>query len=265
MTISPLLVSAVFAFGLIVGSFLNVCIWRLPAGEQVVKGRSHCRSCRQVIRWYDNVPLISFFLLKGKCRFCRAKIAWSYPGVELITALLFVAVLIRFGWTPRAAIYGALGAALILLSVVDVREMILPDEITLPGLQGGVILSFFFPALHGVSGRWESLAASVVGALAGAGFLWVVGTVGSWVFKREAMGQGDVKLMAMVGSVIGGWKVTLVNFIIAPLLGSVVGGVLKLRYKIDLIPYGPFLAAGTFIVIFWGDGILHWYRSLIGV
>lgn len=228
-------------------------------------GRSHCRSCRQLIPWYDNVPLISFFLLRGKCRFCQARIAWSYPAVELATALFFVAVVNRFGWTELAAIYGVLGASLILVSVVDIRHMVLPDEITLPGLRLGVILSFFFPALHGATGRWESLGASIVGALVGAGFLWIVGTIGSWVFKREAMGGGDVKLMAMVGSLIGGWKVMLVNLFIAPLLGSAVGLALRLRYKVDLIPYGPFLALGTLVVIFWGDGIIQWYRALVGL
>ncbi len=262
MSGSLLVGSGLFILGLMVGSFLNVCIWRLPEGEQVIRGRSHCRRCLKTIPWVDNVPLVSFILLRGKCRFCGTPISWTYPAVELATGLLFVSLWGRFGLTGVSTIYAALGAALILVSVIDARKMILPDEVTLPGLQLGVIFSFFFPILHGVTDRWAGLWASVLGAVVGAGFLWIIGTVGSWIFKKEAMGGGDVKLMAFVGAVIGVPKVLLVNLILAPLLGSVVGLVLRLRYKQELIPYGPFLALGTMVAIFWGDGILSWYRSL---
>ncbi len=261
--------SVLFVFGLMVGSFLNVCIWRLPAGEQVFKGRSHCRGCGQVIPWYDNIPLVSFLLLKARCRFCQVSISPIYPVVELITALLFLSVWHRFGVTAMGAIYAALGAGLIVVSVVDLREMIIPDEITQPGLGIGVLLSFLFPALHGVNGRWEGFLASLLGALVGGGFVYAIGWVGKQVFRRklkaigeeEAMGFGDVKLMAFVGSLIG-WKETLlVNLFLAPFLGSIIGLVARYRYGKDLIPYGPFLALGTLAVIVWGDGIIGWYRS----
>ena len=151
------------------------------------------------------------------------------------------------------------GAALIALSVIDWREMILPDEITLPGISLGVILSFYLPELHGELARWGGLWAAVVGALAGAGTLWVVGEAGKWMFRREAMGLGDVKLMAMVGAFIGLWMVLLVNLVLAPVAGAIVGLVLKYRYGRDLIPFGPFLALGTLAAIFWGDAIWDWY------
>ncbi len=266
MSITPVSGSLVFIVGLCVGSFLNVCVWRLPAEEQVVKGRSICRSCRHEIPWYDNIPLISFTLLRGECRFCKAKISWLYPFVELVTGLLFVGVAIRFGFTAQAAVYAALGASLILISVVDAREMIIPDEVTKPGLWVGIVLSFLVPFLHRTGNRWEGLLAGLLGAAVGAGFVYGIGVAGRVIFHRklkaigeeEAMGFGDVKLMGMVGALIGWQKVLLVNLFFAPLLGTVVGIISKLRYHKDLIPYGPFLSLGTLLVIFWGDQVLEW-------
>jgi len=271
MSISPLELSAVFLFGLMVGSFLNVCIWRIPAEEQVVKGRSHCRSCGKQIAAYDNIPLVSWVLLGGKCRRCKAPISWSYPAVELATGLLFAAVLARFGWTNVGFVYAVFGAALIVLSVIDLREMILPDEITLPGISLGVIVSFFVPELHGAAARWGGLWAGVIGALAGSGVIYGIGWVGTKLFRRklkaigeeEAMGFGDVKLMAMVGSVIGLWKVLLVSLILAPMSGAVIGLAIKARTKQEIIPFGPFLVAGTLVAVFSGDSIIHWYRGLL--
>lgn len=265
MGISPLALGAVFLFGLAVGSFLNVCIWRLPAREQIVQGRSHCRSCGKTIRWVDNIPLVSFVLLRGRCRHCGARISWSYPFVELATGILLAGVVWRFNLTAPALVYAVLGAALIVLAMVDLKEMILPDEMTLPGIAIGVILSFYVPELHGAASRWDGLWASVLGALVGAGTLWGIGVVGKWIFRKEAMGFGDVKLMAMVGSLIGTAKVLLVNFILAPIVGAVVGVILKVRYRRDLIPYGPFLALGTLAAVFWGSGIIDWYLGLLGL
>ena len=271
MNISPAGVSAVFVFGLMVGSFLNVCIWRIPAEEQIVKGRSHCRKCGKQITAYDNIPLLSFVLLRGKCRQCKARISWSYPSVELATGLLFAGVVVRFGWTGPALIYAAFAAALILLSVIDLREMILPDEITLPGISWGLIASFFVPELHRAATRWGGLWAGVIGALAGSGVIYLIGVAGTKLFRRklkaigeeEAMGFGDVKLMAMVGAVIGLQKVLLVDLLLAPVMGAVAGLALKMRTGKEIIPFGPFLALGALIVIFWGDPIIAWYRVLL--
>ena len=264
MSISPLFISAVFVFGLMVGSFLNVCIWRLPADEQIVRGRSHCRKCGKTIAWHDNIPLASFVVLGGKCRHCRAGIAWSYPAVELGTGVLFAGLVARFGFSWAALVYGALGAALIVLSVIDLKEMILPDEITVPGIPIAIGLSFLVPCLHLATSRWQGLWLGLAGAAAGAGVLLAIRTLGTWFFKKEAMGLGDVKLMAMVGALIGPWKVLLVDFILAPVLGSVVGIAVLVRQRKALIPipYGPFLALGTIVAVFWGDAILGWYRDL---
>lgn len=261
MSISPLAVSGAFLFGLCVGSFLNVCIWRLPAGQQVIRGRSRCMVCAKTIRWYDNIPLLSFLLLRGRCRNCGSRIAWTYPFVELATGVLLAGIVARFGLTPIAAVYGWLGAVLILLSMVDLREMILPDELTLTGLPVAFVLSYFFPALHGMESGWGGLWAGFLGALAGAGVLWGVGAVGSALFRREAMGLGDVKLMALVGAVIGWPQVLLVNLLLAPLIGSAAGIWVRMRYRLSVIPYGPFLSLGTLLAIFWGDAILAWYMK----
>jgi len=184
--------------------------------------------------------------------------------VELATGALFLGLLARFGLSPLAAVYALLGAALILVSVIDWREMILPDAVTLPGISIGAVLSFYIPGLHGSAAGWPALFAAAIGALTGAAFLWAVGVVGGLIFKREAMGQGDMKLMAMVGTVIGWQQILLVNLILAPVLGAVVGVILRLKRKQDLLPYGPFLALGTLISIFWGRELLDLYICLLG-
>ena len=271
MNISDLVKPLVFVFGLMVGSFSNVCIWRLPEEEQVVRGRSHCRSCNRVIPWYDNLPLVSFILLRGRCRYCRAKISWIYPAVELVTGLLFLLVLARFGLTVVALIQGVFAASLIVVTVVDARTMTIPNEITLPGLWIGIGLSFLVPALHGVSTRWGSLWASFLGALTGWGLIFGMAVIGRWIFRKklqsigeeEAVGGGDLKLMAMVGALIGAPKVLLVILLLAPIAGSLIGLVIKFRFGRDLIPYGPFLSLGTLMVLFWGDGMINWYRSFL--
>lgn len=259
--------AGVFVFGLMVGSFLNVLIWRIPVEEQVMRGRSHCRKCGKMIAWYDNVPLASFVALGGKCRHCKAPISWSYPAVELATGLLFAAIVARFQLSWAALVYGALAAALIVLTVVDLKEMILPDEITVPGIPVAIALSFLVPCLHLAASRWQGLGLGLVGAATGAGVLLAIRALGTWFFKKEAMGLGDVKLMAMVGALIGPWKVLLVDFILAPVLGSVVGIVVLARQRKALIPipYGPFLALGTIVAVFWGDAILGWYRDLFWI
>ncbi|MBI3323179.1 MAG: prepilin peptidase [Candidatus Omnitrophica bacterium] len=256
--------AGVFVFGLMVGSFLNVCIWRIPAEEQVMRGRSHCRKCGKTIPWHDNIPLVSFLALGGKCRHCKARISWSYPVVELATGLLFAAIVARFQFSWAALVYAALGATLIVLTVIDLKEMILPDEITVPGIPIGIALSFLVPCLHLADSRLRGLAIGLAGAAAGAGVLLAIRSIGTWLFKKEAMGLGDVKLMAMVGALIGPWKVLLVDFILAPVLGSIVGIAVLLRQRKALIPipYGPFLALGTVAAIFWGNGIIAWYRDL---
>src|SRR3989338_2077522 len=254
-----------FVLGLFVGSFLNVCIWRLPREEQVVRGRSHCPACGVTIRWYDNIPLASFVLLGRRCRQCRAPISWRYPAVELLTGLAPAAAVGRWGMTGPALVYGALLCGLIVTSFIDAREQIIPDGITLPGTALGVLASVVWPALHGRQSHWGGLGPSVLGAVVGGGATYLMGLLGQWMFKKEAMGGGDVKLMAMLGAVLG-WQRVLVTFLIAPILGSLVGVPLRILKGVDLIPYGPFLAVAAAIALWWGRPIVAWYaHALMGV
>lgn len=249
---------AAFVIGLLVGSFLNVCIWRLPREESVVRGRSRCPACGRTIPWYDNIPLLSFAWLGRRCRFCRAPISWRYPVVELLTGVVFAAVAARWGMTGPGLVYAAWLAALIVVSVIDAREQIIPDIITVPGTGLAVLASACWPSLHGTSSPVAALVSSLHGALLGAGAIALMGMVGEFVFRKEAMGQGDVKLMALLGAILGGPRV-LLAFFLAPILGSIVGLPLRILRKQELIPYGPFLSVAAVIALWWGEALLASY------
>ena len=252
-----------FLMGLVIGSFLNVCIWRLPRDGQVVRGRSRCPACHRTIAWYDNIPLVSFALLGGRCRGCRRRISWRYPAVELMTGIACAAVVARWGMTIPAFIYGALLCGLIVVSWIDAREQIIPDVITVPGLGLGVLASVAWPALHGTLHRGAALGAGLMGAAVGGGSIWLLGWLGTLAFKKEAMGQGDVKLMAMLGAFLG-WQRILLTFFLAPILGSFVGIPLKFLKGREIIPYGPFLSIAAVIALGWGDPLMHWYFRAFG-
>ena len=245
-------------FGLFIGSFLNVCIWRLPREEQVVRGRSHCPACGATIRWFDNIPLASFIGLRGRCRACRGRISWRYPAVELLTGLALAAAIGRWGVTGPGVVYAVLLCALIVVSFIDAAEQIIPDVVTLPGAALAVAAGLAWPALHGTESRMAALQASAVGAAVGGGSIYLMGLLGRWLFKKEAMGLGDVKLMAMLGALLG-WPRTLLAFLLAPVFGSVVGIPLKWRHGTELIPYGPFLSLAAVLALWWGDAIIAWY------
>lgn len=256
---------AVVAFiaGLFVGSFLNVCIWRLPRARSVVRGRSHCPACRHVIPWYDNIPLVSVVWLTRRCRFCRAPISWRYPAVELLTGAAFAAVVGRWGLTGPALVYAAWVSALIVVSFIDAREQIIPDIVTVPGTGLAVLASAFWPALHGTANPAEAFVHSLHGALLGAGAIALMGAVGEYLFRKEAMGQGDVKLMALLGAVLG-WERILLTFFLAPVLGSLVGLPLRVLRKQELIPYGPFLSVAAVVAWWWGGALIGRYVSAFG-
>lgn len=257
-------VVAAFFAGLAVGSFLNVCIWRLPREEQVVRGRSRCPACGAVIRWYDNIPLASFIRLRGRCRCCRGRISRRYPAVEVLTGLALAAVVGRWGIGGPGLVYAVLLCALIVVSFIDAAEQIIPDVITVPGLALAVAAGLAWPALHGVEGRMASAQASVLGAAVGGGSIYLMGLLGRCLFKKEAMGLGDVKLMAMLGAVLG-WPRVLLAFLLAPIFGSLVGIPLKWRHGTELIPYGPFLSLAAVLALWWGDGIIAWYlKGVLG-
>jgi len=244
-----------FVLGSAIGSFLNVCIWRMPKEESVVKPRSYCPKCKKGIYWYDNIPLFSYIALRGKCRFCKGGISFRYFLVELLTASLFIGFFLGFGLTAKFFAYTALGCGLIVATFVDFKHQIIPDEISLGGLAVGLILSFILPQLHETASRMQALLFSSIGALAGGLSIYAIGLLGKMVFRKEAMGGGDVKLMAMIGAFIG-WKLVLLVFFVAPFFGAIVGIILKIKNKVELIPYGPYLSLATVICIFWGEDIL---------
>lgn len=245
----------VFVFGLLIGSFLNVCICRMPKNESIVLPASHCPNCKKDILWCDNIPVISYLLLLGKCRFCKTKISYRYPLVELLTALLLTALFFGFGITPKFFAYSVLVCGLIVATFVDFDIQEIPDEISLGGIVAGLVLAFIFPSIMGEAARFKGLLNSLIGALAGGGSIYLLGVFGKLAFKKEAMGGGDVKLMAMIGAFIG-MKLVILTFFIAPFFGAVPGIILKMRDGREIIPYGPFLSLAAIVSIFFGNRML---------
>jgi leader peptidase (prepilin peptidase)/N-methyltransferase len=258
-----------FVFGTIIGSFLNVCIHRIPQGKSIVSPPSHCPRCKTPIRFYDNIPLLSFLILQGRCRKCRAPISWRYPLVEFLMGLFSLILLLRFGISTLYLIYLAFFASLTLVSFIDLSHRIIPDVISLPGIAIGVVVSWLHPQM--------SVLNSLIGVLAGGGFLYLVAAVYQLVTKREGMGGGDVKLLAMIGAFIGwkgafigGWEGVLVGvlFIIlcSSLIGSIVGVALMLISSADskyAVPFGPFLSLGAIIYVLWGEALIAWLRRKV--
>ena len=245
----------VFMIGAIIGSFLNVCIYRLPKKQSILFPPSYCPHCKKSILWYDNIPILSYLVLMGRCGFCRKKISSRYLVVEVLTAALILLLYIAFGVQAKLFVYSALISALIVATFIDIKTGEIPDEITLGGLVAGLAVSFGFPAIFDTASRVMALKSSAIGALAGGGAIFAMGLFGKVLFKKEAMGGGDVKLMALVGSVLG-WELALVAFFIAPFFGAAVGLPLKMIQRRETIPYGPYLSLGAVIVIFHGHNIL---------
>jgi leader peptidase (prepilin peptidase) / N-methyltransferase len=258
--VPPHLLLDVYAalFGLIAGSYLNVVIHRLPRGLSTVRPGSSCPACGVPIRARDNLPLLSFLLLGGRCRACRAPIGWRYPLVEATTAAFFVASLERFG-PSLAAIAAALFCCLMIaLGLIDLEHYILPDRLTFPGIAVGLALAHWLPW----GGFWHALA----GALLGAGVLLAI--YGAWwVLRREeGMGLGDVKMLALIGAFLG-WQATLVTLFFGSLLGAVAGLVLIWRGGLGMkskLPFGTFLAVAGLVALFVGPEIAGWYAGLLG-
>jgi len=269
--------AVVFVFGLIVGSFLNVCIVRLPRGGSIVHPPSHCPRCHGSIKFYDNIPLISFLLLRAKCRNCGEPISWRYPLVELTNALLYVGIVSEFWIGGEAFMMMVLCSSLIVITVIDYDHMIIPDKITLPGMLVGLTLAPFFMSPLGdpLPFNLEALIPhagpyltgflnSLIGLILGGGLLLSIGWAWEKLRHIEAMGGGDVKLMGMVGSFLG-WKGALLTIMLGALAGSVIGvSLIALkRHKMEkLIPFGPFLAAGALASAFYGPDIVLWYLGL---
>lgn len=244
-------------FGAIVGSFLNVCIYRVPKGESIVTPGSHCPHCQRPIQFYDNIPLVSYLLLGGRCRYCHHPISWQYPLVEGITALSSFLLFNRFGISWSYLFYFAFLASLIVIAVIDLFHQIIPDVISLPGIGVGLIASLILPQLKFLD--------SLTGVLLGGGSLFLVATVYQWLFKREGMGGGDVKLLAMIGAFLG-WKSVILTILLGSLVGSLIGMMVMVMKGKDFkyaIPFGPFLSLGAVISLFYGEKMVTGYFWLI--
>jgi leader peptidase (prepilin peptidase)/N-methyltransferase len=239
------------ALGAVVGSFLNVVAIRLPRGESLVRPGSRCPACGAPIAWFDNIPVLSFVWLRGRCRACRSAISWQYPLVEVATAALFALAAWRAG--PRLEVLlpsWALLAALVAVTAIDLAHQVIPDAITLPGIGAGFIASLANPSVG-----WLD---SVLGIVAGGGLIFLV-----IVVSRGGMGGGDMKLCAMLGAFLG-YKLALLAIFSGVLLGGLVAGLLLttgVKRRKDPIPFGPFLAGGGVIALFMGEEIVRWYLS----
>ena len=248
----PPAVALMVAAGLAAGSFLNVCIHRLPRGESVVSPPSRCTACGRRLRWLENVPVLSWMALRGRCRTCRASISPAYPVVEAGTALVFVLQYWQLGWQPLLAVRLLFGASMIVLAAIDLRHRVLPNVITVPGVAAGLACSLWLEP------GWR---ASVVGAAAGWTILRAVGEAYFRLRGREGMGMGDVKMLAMVGAFLG-WRHMLVTLFVASAAGSAAGGAMVLASRDNLsfpLPFGTFLAFGALLSTHVADPLIHWY------
>ncbi|MCX8119150.1 MAG: prepilin peptidase [Desulfobacterota bacterium] len=251
-----MLILASVVFGAIVGSFLNVCIHRLPKEESIVRPGSYCPRCQAPIKAYDNIPILSYLFLRGRCRSCKEKISIQYPIVEALTALSSLSLFATFGVSWNYLYYFLFVAALIAITVIDLYHQIIPDVISLPGIGVGLLGSLIVPNI--------TFSNALIGALAGGGSLFLVGMVYQWLFKREGMGGGDVKLLAMIGAFLG-WKSVFLTILLSSFIGSVIGVTIILLKGKDFkyaIPFGPFLALGAIISLFWGEHLIRWYLYL---
>lgn len=275
----PWFTAFVFLLGACMGSFLNVCVYRIPMELSVVKPRSYCPACRTPIPWYLNIPILSYALLAGRCRFCRAPIRPRYVLIEALVAVLFLLVWLQFCPTRLSVllhlapidsfaivpVYWLVLFGLVLGTFVDFEHMIIPDRVTLGGIVAGLALSALVPELHHKSQAWAGLTTSAIGAAAGWGSLWLVAVIGRALFKKDAMGFGDVKLMGAIGAFFG-WEAVLFVIAVSSLLGSIAGLSLMALGRKQLqsrIPYGPYIALAALIWMFWGTNLCNAYFSLI--
>ncbi len=247
---------AITVLGTIIGSFLNVIVYRLPKGESLAFPSSHCPECNRPIRPWENIPIISFLLLRGKCAGCKIPISWRYPAIEMLTGLLFALILWKTGWSWDLLIYLYMSAVLVALSAIDMATMRLPNVLTLAGSIGAIGLTLVF--------RTDFWLQMVLGGLVGFGLLYLMGLIGSLLFHKETLGLGDVKLAGMIGLFLGPAH-TSGMYIIGIFLGGIVGGGLIMvggKKWGEKIPFGPYLAAGALVSLVWGENLWRWYIGL---
>ena len=275
----PVLYIIVALFGLCFGSFLNVCISRLPRGESIVLPRSHCPRCNHAIRWYDNIPVVSYLVLRGRCRDCRVRISPIYPGVEALTALTLVWTFHQYGLGPEFVKYAIFDMLVIVLIFTDLLERRIPHAVTIFGMGLGLLFSVFIPVdnqpLGWITGHWdvylEGAAASIVGAVAGAlaggGLFYVVGEAFYRLAHKEGLGFGDVMLMLMVGTFLGP-PLTLMTILLGSFGGSVVALSMRAassRFRDYAWPYGTFLGFAAIFTSLYGKWLLDWYLHYSGM
>jgi leader peptidase (prepilin peptidase)/N-methyltransferase len=247
----------IFLMGLCIGSFLNVCIYRLPESKSIVHPRSMCPNCDTLIPFYDNIPLFSYLWLKGQCRRCKVKISMRYPMVELLGGLVALGTYLRFGLTIETLIYYVFIAALLVVTFIDLDHRIIPDAITLPGIPICFAASFALPDI--------TYKDALLGILIGGGSLFLVAWVYTILTKKEGMGGGDIKLLAMMGAIVG-WQGVLFTIFVASLVGTLAGFAVMLQSRKGMklaVPFGPFLSIGSITYIFFGTELVTWYLNLL--
>jgi leader peptidase (prepilin peptidase) / N-methyltransferase len=242
----------IFIFGLIIGSFCNVVIYRLPQGKSIITPGSGCRSCAASIHPWDNIPVLSYLLLRGRCRACKEHISLRYPSVELVSGVLYVLLWFKLGFSIPFAAYAALTSTLLTVALIDYDHKIIPNNITLPGIVIGLGLSVWALPITPL--------ASLLGILIGGTFFYLIALV-----SKGGMGGGDIKLIAMIGSFLG-WQGAIFTIFSGALLGSLVGMTLMLlgrKGRKDKVPFGPFLSCGAIIFMLFGDDLIQWYLNLL--
>jgi len=247
----------VFVFGICIGSFLNVCIYRLPESKSIVHPRSMCPSCGTLIRFYDNIPIFSYLALRGKCRHCEARISFRYPVVEFISGIFAVGVFLKYGMGLEALIYYTFIATLLVITFIDIDHQIIPDVITLPGIPIFFAASFALPKI--------TLVESILGILIGGGSLFLVAWLYHLLTRKEGMGGGDIKLLAMMGAIVG-WKGVLFTIFVASAIGTLAGMLIIIKSGKTMklaVPFGPFLAIGGIAYILIGPQLIAWYFNLL--
>lgn len=277
---APTAIIAIFValFGLVIGSFLNVCIVRIPERKSIVSPASACTSCGAPVRPYDNIPVLSYLFLRGQCRSCKTRISPMYPAVEILNALLFYACYRAFGLTPEALKWSIFSSLMIVLVFTDLRERILPDVVNFTGFALALLLSLFTRPVDGTAlliARHAfahplpvpllSFIDALLGGALGSGLLWFVSEAYFRLRGREGMGLGDVKMMLMAGAFLGA-KRTLLTILAGSLLGSVLGLAIIAAKRKDSdyeLPFGTFLGAGALLVVFFGTPVVNWYQSLL--
>ncbi len=266
----------IFIFGACIGSYLNVCIYRIPREESTVKPRSHCPHCKKQIAWWNNIPLVSYIVLRARCTECGGKIIPRYFLVELLVAVLFLLAWLKYDFLGAPASLGLVQiydfelvpicwliiSGLVLGTFVDFEHLIIPDRVTIGGCIAGLMLSITFPSLHGEESMIASVASSAIGLVVGWGGLWLVAILGRWAFKKEAMGFGDVKLLGAIGAFFG-WQGVLFTLIVSSFLGSIAGILMVVTKNKEMqsrIPYGPYIALAAILWMYWGSA---WWGAYV--